>query len=79
MAVSSPRGLATQAERVRTAAERFLGDVNSAIPRAQQPDGDYQVAANGLNTHDVDLAVAELICWPAHPVNAGGEGDYSCG
>lgn len=78
-AVSPPPGLMMPAERVKVAAQRFLDDVNAAISVAQQPAGDYQSAAIRPNSHDVDLAVAELVCWPAQPVNAGGEGDYSCG
>ncbi|HSS62018.1 MAG TPA: hypothetical protein VLK30_11255 [Candidatus Limnocylindrales bacterium] len=77
--VSPPPGLTVPAERVGMAAQRFLDDVNTAISAAGQPAGDYQSAAGRPNSHDVDLAVAELVCWPAQPVNAGGEGDYSCG
>ena len=75
----APPALIAPAVQVRDAALRFIADLNSAIAAMNRPSTPYQAIVNALSIDDLDLAVANLDCFPRQPKNYGGEGDFSCG
>lgn len=76
--LTAPPDVAPLAEQVKAAADHLDVEISAAKSEMAEPGTNFQKAATAIDTHDLDYAVAQLDCWPAPPVNFGGEGDYSC-
>lgn len=73
-----PPAIGVPIERLKVAAQDFRDQLDAALIVVQQPNSNYFAAGAAPTVHDLYLAAGYLDCWPDQPVNAPGEGDYSC-
>jgi hypothetical protein len=64
----APPSLSASALRVEAAVQQFIVQLDAAGALLQQPNSDYISASQVPTIHDVDLSVAAVDCWPAHPL-----------
>ena len=74
----APPSLTMPAVQLRDAAVRFVAALNSSIAAMNRPSSPYQAIVNALSIEDLDVAVANVDCYPQQPKNPGDEGDFSC-
>jgi len=72
----APSGVGPTVESFKSVAQQFEEQVDGDLVAVQQPNSDYTAATPTVD--GLFLAAATLECWPAKPVNFGGEGGYSC-
>jgi hypothetical protein len=60
-----------------SAAQHFIDQIDTALVLIRKPNSDF-LAASALPTiYDLDLAMAELDCWPSAPVIGSTDGHSS--
>ena len=63
-----PRALESQVKDLKSAATRFLAQLNTALELMANPNDDYVTAGGLPDISEVDLAAWRIDCWPVHPV-----------
>lgn len=74
----APAAIEPLVKKMRLAAQEFSDQVAAALVIVKQPNSNYFAAGAAPTIHDLYLTAAYVDCWPALPVNPGGEGGYSC-
>ena len=72
----APSGVGPTVEPFKSTAQKFEEEVDGDLVVIQQPNSDYMAASPTVT--ELFLAAATFDCWPAEPVNYGGEGGYNC-
>ena len=67
----APPSVAARADAIRVAVSKLILQLDVAISVASQPSSDYRAASAVPDVAQLDLAVAELDCWPAAPILEG--------
>jgi hypothetical protein len=71
-AMVAPGSIRSIAENVIAADTKFIVQVDAASALMSEPGSDFASAGAVPNVADLELAVAQLDCWPASPV----QGDH---
>ena len=79
-ATQGPAQTAPAVQRVMSAAQHFIEQIDTALVLIRQPNSDFLAAAALPSIYDLDLAMAELDCWPVAPVigSTDGHSGASC-
>jgi hypothetical protein len=74
----APKSLATAEQQLKAAAEQFAVQLDAAVVLMREPNSNFAAAAGAPNVHDLDYAVATIVCWPLKPVETSPHTNMSC-
>lgn len=74
----APTSLATAEQRLKAVGEQFVAQLDAAVAVMRDPNSNFAAAAGSPNVHDLDYAVATIVCWPLKPVETEMHANMSC-
>jgi hypothetical protein len=74
----APTSLAAAEQQLKAAGRQFVVQLDAAVALMREPNSNFVAAAGAPSVHDLDYAVATIVCWPLKPVETQMHTNMSC-